>query len=152
MKRFNDATGKQWEIDVHLESIERVKDLHKIDLTQLFSNDMALLSRLSEDATTLANVLWNLQVNQGAAKSDFLKSLRGDSIESGFRALVEDVIDFFPNARRRELCRKTVEKLWQTVEAGQDLAEMKLEALNPTLLLSVTNSAESQESDHVGSD
>lgn len=152
MKRFIDATGKQWEIDVHLESIERVKSSRGIDLTKLFADEMRLINQLSEDHATLAEVLWELQTSPGADRSEFIRGLRGDALEAGFKALLDDVIDFFPNSRQRKICRETVEKLWQTVEAVQSQAETELAKFDPTSLLSATGSAESQASHHTGSD
>lgn len=152
MKRFIDATGKQWEIDVHLESIERVKSSRGIDLTKLFADEMRLINQLSEDHATLAEVLWELQTSPGADRSEFIRGLRGDALEAGFKALLDDVIDFFPNSRQRKICRETVEKLWQTVEAVQSQAETELAKFNPNALLSATSSAESAVSHHTGSD
>lgn len=152
MKRFIDATGKQWEIDVHLESIERVKSSRGIDLTKLFADEMRLINQLSEDHATLAEVLWELQTSPGADRSELLRGLRGDALEAGFKALLDDVIDFFPNSRQRKICRETVEKLWQTVDAIHDQTEKKLAELSPMLLASATSSAESQASHHTGSD
>jgi len=145
MKRFNDATGKQIEIDVHIESIERVKSIPSLDLTQLFADKMQMVNELTEDPLKLASVIWELQTSQASDKAAFLRGMKGDAIEAAFKALVEDVIDFFPNARRREICRATVAKLWETVEAIQDQATQELAAINPTSLLTVTNSPESAE-------
>lgn len=152
MKRFNDATGKQWEIDVHLESIEKVKSALGIDLTKLFADEMRLINQLSEDQSQLAAVLWELQTSPAADRSEFLRGLRGDALEEGFKALLDDVINFFPNSRQRNICRETLAKLWQTVDAIHDQTEKKLAELNPTLLASATNSPESRESHHTGSD
>ncbi len=148
MKRFLDSNGKQWEIDVHLASLERVNDACGIDLTQLFGDGLTMLSKLFDDAGHLTKVLWCLcgpeQGDEG--KAEFLKAMRGDALEAGANALVDAVIDFFPNARRRELCRAAVEKMWATVTAGQDLAERKLAEIEPASLVSAGRLAELLES------
>lgn len=143
MKRFLDSTGKQWEFDVNLESIERVKSICNVDLSDLFGDDLKLISSLFENPSLLVSVLWELCEHQDdTLKAAFRKSMRGDSLELAASALVDDVIDFFPNARRRELCRATVQKLWQTVDVSQKEAEKLLAGYDPTSLNSVTSSAE----------
>lgn len=136
MKRFNDATGKQWEIDVHLGSIEKVKSLCGVDLTKLFEADMVLLGRLFDDAKTLVDVLACLCGKEN--DPDFLTVFRGDSLEEAAKALTEDVIDFFPNAKRRELCRSMLRKVWEITETQQAELSEAIESL-PTSSNCATN-------------
>lgn len=141
MKQFKDSTGVAWELDINVESIERVKELCKLDLTQLFNDQFALLSELFEDTARLTAVLVVL-----CAPDDepaFKRAMRGDCLEDAAKALVDDVIDFFPNRKRRDLCRTTVAKLWETVDAGQKMAAEKLSELNPTSLISAGSLAAS---------
>ena len=119
MKRFNDATGKQWEFEVDLVSIERVKDDTGVDLTLLFDDEMKSLAAVTGNPAQLAAVLWSLIRNPDwlpevckGRKLEFLKALRGDALEAGAKALMDGVIDFFPSERRRALLREAVAKMW----------------------------------------
>jgi hypothetical protein len=155
MKEFKDANGKAWRLDVNLASIEVVRETCKVDLTQIFENGLTSLVKLFEDHRQLAEVLLcllgleaaNFDKN-GIDRTAFLKALKGDALEQAANALVDDVIDFFPNRRQREVYRAAVNKVWETVLKGQDLAMEKILEVDPmpalrTLLNSATSSAES---------
>lgn len=138
MKTFNDSTGKPWELDINVESIERVKTICNVELTQLFNDGFKLLYTLFEDTALLTAVLVVLCAPDD--KPAFQRSMKGDCLEDAARALVDDVIDFFPNRNRRKLCKAAIAKLWETVEAGQELAEVKLSEFNPKSLTFVGSS------------
>lgn len=133
LKYFSDSTGTKWSLDINVGSVEKVKSACGVDLTKLFSNELELLTELFDNTSTLAEVLWVLCETPGTTKESFKSALKGDSLGLAANALVDDVIDFFPNPRRRELCRATVRKLWETVEQEQAKAESQLNSLNSTL-------------------
>jgi len=137
LKRFNDSTGKQWEIDIHVGSIEKVKNLCGVDLTKIFEPDLKLLGQLFDDPKLLTDVLWCLCEN--GDKSTFVNAMRGDALEQAANALIEDVIDFFPNAKRRELCRLQLRKIWEITGAEQAKFEAAVNSLDLTSLHSATN-------------
>jgi hypothetical protein len=155
MKQFKDASGKTWELDINVGSVEVVREVCKVDLTQLFGDGNQSLMRLFEEPSHLTTVLLcllsltpsNFDKN-GIDKAAFLKAMKGDALEQAANALVDDVIDFFPSRRQREVYRAAVNKLWETVNAGQDLAMTKIVEIDPmpklkALLASATSSAES---------
>lgn len=152
MKRFNDANGKQWEFDIDVDSIERVKSICQIDLTSLFGDDLKLIARLFEEPALLISVLWEL-INHPdqSLKPAFRKAMKGDALELAANLLVNEIIDFFPNAKRRELCREAVRKVWQTVEVNQTQAASLMAQYDPTSSNSATSSPESSASIPAGS-
>lgn len=145
MKSFTDNTGKQWEINVNVNTIERVRDLCGIRLDKLFDDNLSLLEAVLDDPLRLTDVLWAV-VGDGGDKVAFLMSLAGDALESAANALVEATIDFFPNPKRRHLLRETIRKAWAAVNATADKATAILDGLDPTSFTPATNSPESLES------
>lgn len=145
MKLFKDNNGKEWILDINVGTIELVKARTGVDLTKLFEGQMELLGKLFSDPVQLVVVLWAAVRQPDATDDDRLKFysvLRGDALESAATALVEDVIDFFPNRRQREIWRETVKKLWEVVDEVQTKQAAALQQLNPTSLVSVGESAE----------
>lgn len=145
MRQFTDATGKQWQIDVTVSTIERVRDACAIRLDKLFDDQLSLLESVLDDPLKLADILWAL-IDDGGDKAAFLMSLAGDSLESAGNALVEATIDFFPNPKRRHLLRETIRKAWAAVNETADRATAKLAEIDPTSFTPATNSPESLES------
>lgn len=140
MKYFNDTTGKQWKIDVNVGSIEDVAAQTGINLTGLFSEELGLLNRLYSEPGLLCHLLWSF-CGDGteAGRTAFLSVMKGDVLELAADALVSDVIDFFPNARRRELCRATLAKIREAAEMAYNKAEKNLSELNAASLTSATS-------------
>lgn len=140
MKYFNDTTGKQWKIDVNVGSLETVAAQTGIDLTQLFSEELGLLNELYANPVILCKVLWAFNGEpESPSKPGFLAAMGGDALENAADALVSDVIDFFPNARRRELCRATLAKIKEAAEMAYNKAEKNLSELNAASLTSATS-------------
>jgi hypothetical protein len=153
MKFFKDEHSNEWKIDLNVESIELVKSVLNIDLTTLFDGKLELLHRLTfQDHKTLAEVLWLLcgpspsatrtsaeQMAVAGQKSSFFRALKGDALESAAKALVDEVIDFFPS-RRRPALKLAVAKLWEVVDAGMSLAETKVKEIDTMSLISAISS------------
>ncbi|MFM7927420.1 MAG: hypothetical protein ACKO9Q_06865, partial [Pirellula sp.] len=93
------------------------------------------LSKLVSDPVTLADVLYCLCKDQADKQSitdeDFGRALSGDVITQAADAFVEELIDFFPDARARASLRKVIE----TGKAVRDKvvahAEKVIESIDP---------------------
>ena len=110
MKSFTDNKGRAWEIVVTVATVKRVRALCKVDLNSIVELDKnnkpsaELLERLSSDPVLLVDVLYAICKPQadklGVTDEDFGEAMAGDVIEHATTALLEDVIDFFPEAKR----------------------------------------------------
>lgn len=155
MRIFKDINGKDWVIDIHLGSLELVREVCCLDLTKLFEDDMKPIGSLFADPYKLASVIWTLVSppnSPESARSAFMMAFRADAIEAAAMALVDAVIDFFPSPQRRETLRELVKHVWEVAngiekEAAELVKQIKpaevLEKLKSTSLNSAGSSAES---------
>lgn len=135
MHTFADNLGRTWYVAVNVATIRRVRGALDVDLYQLVDDGMQALGRLVADPVRLADVLYVLCKDDADAKNisdeDFGRALAGDAITSAAEALVEELIDFFPDERSRAALRRVI-------AAGREVrakllthAETMLESLNP---------------------
>jgi hypothetical protein len=112
MRTFTDSTGQPWSVTINVEAVKRVKALCGVNLLDALGGE--LLEQLSSDPILLCDVLFTLCKGEAEAKkiSDeaFGRGLAGDTIDKATDALLEELVEFFPLARR-QLLRKALEKL-----------------------------------------
>ena len=135
MKCFTDAVGTTWTIAVNVSSLRRVKALCGVMLTDIVTLEPGkrpntdLLEQLASDPVLLVDVLYALvkpEADQkGISDETFGTAMVGDVLESAVSALLDEVIAFFPSAKRR-----VMERL---VQAGRRFAERQQEALDVLL-------------------
>lgn len=111
MKSFNDNTGRPWMIVVNVATIKRVRAICEVDLNSIVELDdkgkpsTDLLQKLSTDPVLLVDVLYAVckpECDQkGVTDEQFGAAMVGDSIEYATSALLEEIINFFPEAKRR---------------------------------------------------
>ncbi len=132
MKTFNDNAGRTWTVAVNVDAIKRVKGLTDINLLDVASGKSKdLLGQLSSDPILLCDVLYALckpeTDSRQVSDEDFGRAMGGDAIDHATTALLEELVGFFPQAKRRVL-DKALRKL-QTLEARViDVAERKLDS------------------------
>ena len=142
MRQFTDTKERVWDVELNVRQMKRVRDALGIDLVNVIQagKDGAVatdtLDRVANDPILLVDILWVLCEGQakaaGVTDDDFGSSLAGDSISDATRAFLDELVDFFPGARRLFL-RKAV-----------DLAR-KYETENLGLLEKALNSTEFEE-------
>ena len=114
MHTFRDENGRQWTLAVNVASVRRVRSLAGIDLPGLFGDEMKPLAALLSDPCKLVDVLWVLAAKQAAAagvtEESFAEGLLGDSLQAATEALLEELVDFFPDRARREALREVLTK------------------------------------------
>ena len=142
MRQFTDTKERAWEVELNVRQMKRVRDVLGIDLVNVIQagRDGAVatdtLDRVANDPILLVDILWVLCEGQakaaGVTDDDFGSSLAGDSIADATRAFLDELVDFFPGARRLFL-KKAV-----------DLAR-KYETENLGVLEKVLNSPEFEE-------
>lgn len=113
MRTFTDNAGRTWTVAVNVATIKRVRGLLGVDLYCLVDDGFQPLARLVADPVQLADVLFCLCKEEAYARQvsdeDFGRALAGDAITLAADAFVEELIDFFPDARARAGLRKVIE-------------------------------------------
>jgi len=128
MKTFKDNAGRTWTVGVDVAAIKRVRSLLDVDL--MGAVEGKLLERLVSDPVLLCDVIYCVckpeADSRGVSDEDFGRAMAGDAIEHATTALLEELVDFFPQARRR-LLRKALAKLRNLEARVLEVAEMKLD-------------------------
>lgn len=112
MQTFTDNTGQTWSLTINVDAIKRVRGLLDVDLMQAI--DGKLLERLVTDPVLLCDVVYALCKPEADAKSitdeQFGQAMAGDAIDAATTSLLEELVGFFPQAKRQVL-RKALDKL-----------------------------------------
>ena len=110
MKSFTDNMGRAWTLVVNVATVKRVRALCGVDLNSVIEVEdgkpsAKLLERLSGDPVLLVDVLYAVCKPEcdrlGVSDEDFGSAMAGDSVDAATQALLDEVIDFFPEAKRR---------------------------------------------------
>ena len=105
MHSFRDNAGRVWTVTINVAAVKRVRGLVGIDLYTLIDDGFKPLGALVGDPVRLADVLYCLCKDEADAKQvsdeDFGRALAGD-------AFVEELVDFFPDARTRASLTKVL--------------------------------------------
>lgn len=109
MKTFIDNLGRTWTLVVNVATIKRVRALCDVDLNTVIEVEEGkpsakLLERLSTDPVLLVDVLYAVCKPECDQKNitdeDFGSAMAGDAISQATAALLDEIIDFFPEAKR----------------------------------------------------
>ena len=132
MKSFTDNLGRTWTLVVNVAAIKRVRALCGVDLNAIVEIDRnnnptaELLERLSTDPVLLVDVLYAVCKpeceQKGVTDEEFGAAMAGDAIEQATAALLDEVVDFFPTAKRAAL-----QKILAATRRIKALAQKKLE-------------------------
>ena len=133
MKTFTDNKGRTWTLEVTVATVKRVRGLCKVDLNSIVELDKnnkpsaELLERLSSDPVLLVDVLYAVCKPQadklGVTDEDFGEAMAGDTIEHATTALLEEVINFFPESKRM-----VMQRILSASRKFSEAARKKLEA------------------------
>lgn len=107
MASFKDSEGRSWKTTVNVNTVRRVKDLTGVYLPALVDDAFKKFDELAQDVIAFVDVLYavcepDAQAND-VTPEKFGESLAGDVLEKASVALIEGIVDFFPEARRRAL-------------------------------------------------
>ena len=129
MKIWKDAEGHAYETKITVAEIRDVKTELGINLMDIATGD--LLQKISEDVILLCDILYVINRVQakeyGIDDAQFGRNLYGDALEEATRAFMEEMINFFPNQRTRQLLTKAMTKGQERMDKALDLAEKSLE-------------------------
>ncbi len=116
-------------VDISVATIKRVRTLAGINLLEVIQGE--LIEQLSSDPILLADCLYavcQLQaVREGVSDEAFGQALAGDVIDRATTALLEGLIEFFPEPKRR-LLEKATAKYRQVQTQALALVEAKLDS------------------------
>jgi len=114
VRAFKDTAGRTWIISIHVSAIKRVRGLLGIDLYKLIDDKFKALGELLADPVQLIDVIYCLCKEEadklGISDEEFGRAMGGDVIEHAANAFLEELTDFFPDARVRAALRTMVEK------------------------------------------
>ena len=115
MTCFTDNQERTWSLSVNVNTLRRVKALCGVMLTDLVVLEpgkkptMELLERLANDPVLLVDVIYAAIKPEadarGISDESFGAAMVGDVLETAVTALLEEVIAFFPSAKRMVLKR-----------------------------------------------
>jgi hypothetical protein len=112
MHSFVDNAGRTWTVAINVAAVKRVRGLLNVDLYKLVDDGFRPLGELVSDPVRLADVLYCLCKDEADARhvsdEDFGRALYGDAITLAADAFVEELIDFFPDARTRASLTKVL--------------------------------------------
>lgn len=135
MRTFTDNAGRTWTVQVNVAAIKRVRGLLGVDLYRLVDDGFQALAKLVSDPVQLADVLYCLVKDEADAKQitdeEFGRGLAGDVITLAADSFVEELIDFFPDARARAGLRKVIDAGKKVRERLLTHAETLLERVDP---------------------
>ena len=111
MKSFTDNAGRTWVVSVTVGTIKRVRALCGVDLANIITMEpgqtpkVDLLERLATDPVLLVDVLYAVCKDEadskGVSDEEFGRGMAGDAIELATSALLDEIIDFFPETKRK---------------------------------------------------
>jgi hypothetical protein len=131
MKTFNDNAGRTWTVAINVDAIKRVKSLLGVNL--LDAVEGKLIEQLVSDPVLLCDVLYVLCKPEADTKQvtdeDFGRSMAGDAIDHGTTCLLEELVDFFPQAKRQVLA-KALAKLKTFQSKAVETASKRLDDPN----------------------
>ena len=107
MRHFQDRELRRWAIDVDGFAIQRVRRLLDYDLLKILEDEGKQLLALRDDPALLVDIVYCLVKPQadeaGVSDVDFGRGMKGDCLDDAWEAVLGEIIDFFPNGRRRLL-------------------------------------------------
>ena len=129
MHTFADTLGRTWTVTINVDVIRRVRSLLNINLLEAVEG--RLLERLITDPVLLCDILFVViqpeAVTKDISDEDFGRSLGGDVLDLATTALLEELVDFFPSAKRT-VFRKALIKLKQLETLAIETATQRLES------------------------
>ena len=159
MQVFKDANGRDWEVVLNVFQMKRVRAALGVDLINVIELDkdgqvrVDMIDRIANDPCLLVDILWVLVQDQamrsGVTDEQIGTALAGDAIEGAAKAFLDELVDFFPGAKRLflakavGLARKFGGELKEALEKALD--DPGLEDRVRESLSSPTSSPESRE-------
>ena len=133
MHIFTDNKNRRWEIVLNVNQMKRIRAALGIDLVNVITLDakgevkVDLIDRIANDPCLLVDILSILVDAQakasGVTEEEFGTSLAGDAIEDATKAFLDELVDFFPGAKRLFLAKAVTLSRKYTQEMTSALEE-----------------------------
>jgi len=129
MQKFVDRKSNVWVVEIDTSTIRRVKAVTGVNLLECVEGD--LIERLSSDVLLLVDVLYAIiqpQADQQQITDEqFGEGLAGDVITDATTALLEALVAFFPEPRRR-LLKSAAAKYAVVQTKAMEMVQAKLDS------------------------
>jgi hypothetical protein len=136
MQIFKDRDGREWQVVLNVFQMKRVRAALGIDLVNVIELEkdgavkVDMIDRIANDPCLLVDILWVLVQEQAkplnVTDEQFGTALAGDAIEAATKAFLDELVDFFPGARRLFL-KKAVELARKFGGEANEVLEKALE-------------------------
>ena len=136
MRIFKDKNGQDWQIVLNVHQMKRIRAALGIDLVNVITLDkegvvnVDMIDRIANDPCLLVDILWVLVEEQAKAinvtDEQFGAALAGESIENATKAFLDELVDFFPGAKRLFL-KKSVDIARKCAGEWTDVLKKALE-------------------------
>ena len=122
MKTFTDRQGRSWTIEINYTTLRRVRAITGIDLTRIVDPKSNVMEQLTGDPFVLFDCLVAILQPQlderELTPEQFGEALDEESGDKASMALIEAIIDFFPEGKRM-LLRRALTKVLTAAERRQ---------------------------------
>lgn len=141
MHIFTDNKGHKWDVVLNVSQMRRVRATLGVDLVNVITLDakgevkVDLIDRIANDPCLLVDILCVLTKKQaekeGVTETEFGESLAGESIEEATKAFLDELVDFFPGAKRLflekavKLSRKYTEEMTSALATALNSPELE---------------------------
>ena len=102
MKTWTDSENREWNIALTIADCRAIRATVKVELGD--ATKAGEVANLINHAEKLGETLWQLSKGQaeplGISQDEFYRGLNGDSLQAGWKAIVEAFIDFCPPSVR----------------------------------------------------
>lgn len=139
MATFTDTLGHSWDVVVTYHEHKRWKSELEVNIFAFLSDPQELATI---DIEKQIDMIW-LAVegqNDGVDAREFAAGLSGDVLQDAIDALWGGIIDFFPEARKRDLLRAVLAKGKAVGDAMASKAIAQLEAVTTDEILNIGKS------------
>jgi hypothetical protein len=134
MKTFKDGSGKTWCIQINVSTVKRCRAFAEVDLVALFDGECEALQKLSNDPIKFVEVLYVLCGDEAKERNissdEFECSMSGDCINTAMNGFLEELIDFFPEERKRNALKKVLDASQKLQSKMLDQVESRIDEIN----------------------
>ncbi len=110
MRVIKDLKGREWELQITVGTIKRVRSKLDMDLYKI--DDKNFIKTIFDDPIKLIELIWVILEDQVKEKEiseiEFCEGWAGEAIEVATDLFIEELIEFFPPKKRQPL-----EKWWK---------------------------------------
>lgn len=131
---FTDSTGRQWHVEITVNTIRRVRKALGVDLLAVFDDGCKLLDRLQDDAVLVCDVLYVI-CRPDISDEEFGQRLASSSLANAQETFFEALADFFPQPEKAKTLRLLREKMKEVEAAFQKMKNEVIQASEPQIVL-----------------